>query len=143
MVTEPPEIPVITPEGDMTAIAVLLDDQLPPVVASVNVAVNPWHTSVGPAIAAGNGFMVTVVVLKHPAGVVYVITEVPPDIPVTTPVAAPTDAMVALVLLHVPPPIEPDKFVVLPTHADKVPVMLGNPFTTTVAIAEQPEEVIV
>ena len=143
MVTVPPEIPDTTPVGETTAIAVLLEDHVPPVVASVNVAVKPWQTSVAPAIAAGNGLTVTGAFEEHPAAVIYVIVAVPPDIPVTTPVVAPIDATIALLLLHVPPPIELDNAVVLPTHTCIVPEIEGKPFTTTVAIAEQPEDVIV
>ena len=61
----------------------LLEDQVPPVVAEDNCVVNPEHTFVAPVIAAivGNGFTVTVVaadVAGQPLAFVTV-TEYVPD----------------------------------------------------------------
>jgi hypothetical protein len=52
MVADPVATPVTTPEAFTVATAVLLEDQVPPVVASFKPAVDPMQTSVGPVIGA-------------------------------------------------------------------------------------------
>lgn len=47
--------PLVTP---MVATALVLLAHVPPGVASVSVAVVPWHKTDRPVIAAGNGFTV-------------------------------------------------------------------------------------
>jgi hypothetical protein len=63
-VTVPEEEPMVaTPVAEL--------DQVPPGVASLSVDINPEQTASVPPIAAGFGFTVTGVVLKHPvAGIV-------------------------------------------------------------------------
>ena len=62
----PTPIPVNTPMPETVAIAVeeLLHE--PPVVASLNVIVDPTQVVDGPPIAAGDGVTVTVAVWLHP-----------------------------------------------------------------------------
>ena len=77
IVVVPAVTPETTPEVDTVATAVLLEDQVPPVVAEANCVVNPEHTFVAPVIAAtvGNAFTVTVVavdVAEHPLAFVTV-----------------------------------------------------------------------
>ena len=50
----------------MAATVALLLLQVPPTVASVSVMVEPLHTTVGPAIATGDGFTATTVVALQP-----------------------------------------------------------------------------
>jgi hypothetical protein len=52
----------------MVASAVLLLLQIPPVVASASVVVDPAHTVVAPVTAAGCGFTVIGKVAKQPDG---------------------------------------------------------------------------
>lgn len=61
----PTLIPETMPvEDPTTAIAVELLLHVPPGVLLLSVVVLPLHTSVVPVIAAGNGFTVTVAVVK-------------------------------------------------------------------------------
>ena len=61
---------------------------------------------------------------------------------VTTPVL-PTLAMVALLLLHTPPPVASASVLVAPVHAYKVPVIAaGDALTVTVARAVQPDAIV-
>jgi hypothetical protein len=76
-------------------------DQVPPPVL-VKVVVAPTHTTGIPDIAVGKGLTVMANVAK-PVVAVYVITAVPVDMPVSTPVLDPIVAIPGAVLLHVPP----------------------------------------
>jgi hypothetical protein len=58
--------PVMIPVVPMLATVALLLPQLPPAVASVTVIVDPLHTTVGPAIATGDGFTATTIVALQP-----------------------------------------------------------------------------
>ena len=65
----PADTPISAPVPALTvAILVGADIHVPPLVASVNVALAPAHTDNVPAVAgtAGKGFTVTAVVLLHP-----------------------------------------------------------------------------
>ena len=63
MVLVPAETPLTTPPDVIVETDVALLLQLPPDVASVNVAVEFSHTTAAPAIAAGNGFTKATVVV--------------------------------------------------------------------------------
>jgi hypothetical protein len=82
----------------------------------------------------GSAFTETVSVVVHPLLFVYVITEVPLETPVTTPVED-TEATEVLadtqgfVVAAVP---EPVKVVVVPTQADAVPEIVGSAWIVTV-----------
>ena len=54
-VTRPDEEPIVAVDRSPLS-------QVPPVMASANIVVDPWHTFRDPAIGAGNGLTVTVVV---------------------------------------------------------------------------------
>ena len=84
----PETIPVVDPT---VAAAVLLLLQVPPVVASLKVTVDPAQT-LPETVIADIGLTVTVCIAVHPVVAVYVIFEVPLAIPVTTPEAEPTVA---------------------------------------------------
>ena len=68
MSTEPTPVPVTTPAVLTVAILPLAVVQVPPVVVSDNVVVDPTHKVMVPVIDAGTGFTVTTVVVVHPAG---------------------------------------------------------------------------
>jgi hypothetical protein len=73
----------------------------PPVTLTDTVAVAPLHITADD-VAVGVGFTVMFFVLRQPYNE-YVIVALPAATPVTTPVAEPTVAVDALLLLHVPP----------------------------------------
>jgi hypothetical protein len=60
MVADPAATPVTTPEALTVAIAVLLEDQVPPAEASLRVVVEPTQTLVVPVMAATVGRALTV-----------------------------------------------------------------------------------
>jgi hypothetical protein len=144
MSAEPAAIPPTTPEASTVATAGKLLLHVPPVVALLSVVVSPSHTCSTPVVVAGSGFTVTVVVIRQPVGIVYVISAVPSDKPVTTPVAAST-LTVASALLHVPPASASAIVVVEFTHTAIVPVIAdgsGFTFTVTALVAWQPALVV-
>ena len=61
---DPAATPLTTPEAETVPAAVLEDDQVPPLLASVKVIVDPAQTTVGPPMTAtvGNALTVTVAV---------------------------------------------------------------------------------
>lgn len=67
MVAVPAETPVTTPVDPTEAVPVALLLHVPPGVPSVKEMELPTHTALPPPIAAGSGFTVIVLVLKHPA----------------------------------------------------------------------------
>ena len=113
--------------------------QLPPLVASVSVVVEPTHTCVKPPIVAGKGLTVNTRVVKQPAGKVYVITAGPTVTPVTTPEAEPTDATPEALLVQRPPDTELVNVVVRPRHTlFEPPIADGEGLTVAVATTKQP-----
>jgi len=109
----------------------LFTDHTPPPVALDNVILDPTHTAFNPVIAATVGkaliIILVVVKLEQPSTFVteYVTTDVPSAEPVNTPVKDPIVAF-ALLIVHVPPPNELDKFKVEPTHTGLTPVIVPN-----------------
>src|SRR3569833_1461543 len=101
MIAEPPLTPVTTPPLTV-AIRLLELLQLPPVVVSLSVVVEPTHNTGVPVITAGDVFTVTVAVLVQPVPSEYVTVATPEFWPVTTP-AASTVNIDVLLLVHVPP----------------------------------------
>lgn len=69
---------------------------------------------------------------------------VPPVTPVTRPEELPTVALVALLLVHVPPVVPVLlRVVVVPWHNANVPLMAdGSAFTVAVAVRTQPAELV-
>jgi hypothetical protein len=100
---------------------------VPPARVLFHKVVRPVHTVADPVIAGGKGLTVTVVVEKQPEGMVKLIIALPPEIPVTTPVAGFTVATEVVLLLQVPGSGGGivDKAVVSPGHILNVPVMAG------------------
>jgi hypothetical protein len=86
------------------------------------VVLSPSQINKVPPIAAGMEFTVTVTERKHPVDKLYDILAVPAATPLTVPLV-PTEATVALLLLHVPPDV-PDESDTYPlSHIDSVPVI--------------------
>ena len=141
MAVLPPEYPVTIPVDEPTsAMDGLLLLHVPPDVASLSVVVRPWHISLMPVIAAGKGYTVSMVVIIHPVGKVYVTVEVPAERPVAMPVPEPIVATDVLLLAHVPPPGS-NKVVVAPIQIPVTPVITeGSGLTVIVLYAEHPVE---
>lgn len=133
-------LPVTTPlEEPMLATPELLLLHVPPPDVFVSVLVSPRHTDVFPPMVAGNGFTVTVAVILHPVGIVYVIVAVPPAIPVTIPEEIPTVAIERLLLLHVPLGLGSDSVIVEPWQNATLPAMAdGNGLTVMTRVMVQP-----
>jgi hypothetical protein len=101
---------------------------VPPLVVLVSVVFDPKHTAVVPPIADAVCCCVTVTVVVavdalHPpvAAIVYVISVVPVDTVVTTPLFASIVATDPLALLHVPPLVVLVSVVFDPKHTAVVP----------------------
>ena len=96
--------PVTKPEIEsILAMPLFAELHLPPADVLVTVIVDLKQTKVGPPMLAGNGLTVTVVVMKQPAGKVYVIVAVVGATKVTKPVVAFTVATAVLLDVQVPP----------------------------------------
>jgi hypothetical protein len=142
MVAEPLEtpdmIPVVMP-AVATAVLLLLHVPLP---ASLSVIVAPVQTVDGPEMPAGSGYTVIVVIILHPVPNVYVITEVPTTLPVTTPVPELMEAIVALLLLQLPPPVPSLNVVEVPRQIPNVPrIEVGSGFTVSTLVVRHPVDV--
>jgi hypothetical protein len=139
MIAVPPDMPPTTPVPPTLATAVFDEDHEPPVAVLERVVLAPWQT-VGvpvmmPAVSAGN-MVTSMVSLAVPQLLVtvYDITAVPAVTPVTMPLVL-TDALAALLLLHVPPVAVLPRAVVKPMQVVGIPVMvpaLGNGLTVIV-----------
>ena len=123
----------------IVASAVLEDDhpviQVVQGVVPVNRMEAPTHTVSGPDIAVPVGGLLSMVRLKlpvHPDELVKSIVVVPPDIPVTTPVAGLTVATDVILLVQVPVSAGvSDMVVLLPIQILTVPLTVGVAFTVT------------
>ncbi len=136
----PVAIPVVEP---MVATPRLLLLHVPPGVGSPKAVVSPTHTLSVPVIGNGNGLTVTVAVIIHPVGIVYVIIAVPADTPVTMPLEVPTVAIAVFPLLQVPLGVTSLRLVVKPTHMLSRPVIgAGSGLTTNVAVIIHPVPIV-
>jgi hypothetical protein len=110
---------------------------VPPGDGSLRDVVLPAHRLVVPVIGAGEGKIVTVVVVVQPEGSVYVMDAVPADTAETIPVEEPTVATSGdAPVLHVPPPASV-RLVVVPTQMDVTPMIgPGNEFTVIFCVME-------
>ncbi len=129
-------MPVVEP---IVATPVLPLLHVPPGVAQLSVDVCPTHILIVPVIGAGKQLTVTVLVVKHVLGSVYVTVDVPGgkhEIPVTIPVPNPIDATAGVVLAHVPPATGCVSVVVNPWHTLSVPA-IGTGAAVTVTTVEE------
>jgi hypothetical protein len=134
IVAVPADIPVATPVVTpivATKGAVLV--QVPELMRSFNVVVFPSQTVAAPVMGA-SGLTTILNVAIQPAGVVYEIRTVPPDIPDTVPLALSTVATAVLPLFHVPPGTPLPNTVVLPSQSDAAPPIGANGLTVTVVV---------
>jgi hypothetical protein len=130
---DPAEIPVISPVIEFTvAMDALALVQTPPAVALDKVVVEPTHVVLVPVIAVSTGSALTFTVVcedtvdAHPATeIVYVITVLPPDTPVTTPLAGLIKAIALFAVDQDPPVVVLAKEVVEPTHTSVTPKIVG------------------
>jgi hypothetical protein len=129
-------MPVTIPDEAPTVVIVkLLLLQLPPVVASFKVIVEPWQKAMLPVIAAGKGLTVMVRVIMQPVGAVYVMFVVPAATPLTIPLETPTVAAAVLLLPQVPPAMVLVSVEVAPIHTEAGPPIVGGiGFTVTTEI---------
>ena len=109
----------------------------------VSVVVDPIQTFNVPLIV-GSALTVTVAVISQPFELVYVITEVPAETPLTTPrlsivATAVFEDTQAFVVAGVADPVS---VVVKPSQTVKVPVIVGSAFTVTLAVISQPFELV-
>lgn len=126
----PVTMPVVEPT---IAIVVLLLLHVPP-PTSLNDVVEPEHTVSVPSIAVGKGSTVNTAVIRQPVDKVYVTVSNPGVTPFAMPVPPPIVAL-PLLSVHVPPVAASLKFVVDPTHTDKIPFIApGNALTVTIAV---------
>jgi hypothetical protein len=123
---------VATPAGLML--------HVPPVDASVSVVHTPTHMLVVPLIAAGRGVTVTTFVDEQPPEPIDTVIVTVPDVrPVTTPVVGSTVPIVALLLLHEPPPDDEVSDMVCPTQTLDGPLIVPGPeLTVTTFVTKQP-----
>ena len=133
MVAVPIATPVTTPDTDPTFTVASGLDQIPPVVPSDKVKLEPKHNESGPVITVGDAFTVITLVIVQP-GAAYAIVVVPASIPKTDPEDEPIDAIEGAELVHVPPAAPSDRLVVRPIHTVLSPVMAG--ITVTVVVAK-------
>ena len=98
-------MPVTIPEAEPTlATVLLLLLHIPPATLLARVMVWPIHTLDAPVMAAV-AFTLIAAEVTQPDAVVYEIVAAPAEMPVTTPEAEPTVAMLPSLLLHTPPPM--------------------------------------
>ena len=140
MNTLPCVIPETSPVTESTvATALLLLVHKPPVIASDNNVTSPLQTWGLPEIESGNGFTVSVNMLKQPSAKVYVITDVPTDTAVSMPVALLMVATVVSLEIQVMPVGEADNTVVPPAQVLVEPCIgLGWKFTVTAVVVLHP-----
>ena len=136
----PSDIPVNVPEVLMLPVAILLLLHDPPVVSLLKVVVAPSHTKAMPVMAAGSAFMVSMAVLKQPAGREKVMVLVPAERPVMIPVMEPTAATDVLLLLQEALPDNgSESMAVAPLHMPDAPrIALGCRFTVATVIVLHP-----
>lgn len=131
--------PAMVPAEPTVAMEVALLVHQPPDVALANVVIPPTHTSGFPVFAARAAFTVTVVTLRQPDPIVYVIEAVPAEMAVTNPVVLPIVATEVFPLVHTPPDVALASVEVPPGHKTKPPVIaIGSAPMFTVPMLAQP-----
>ena len=145
MIAVPCDSPVTIPLNTPTPATPLVPQlQVPPALASLNVAVPLTQILLLPVIATGVCNIVTVMYADAPHELLYEILAVPAATPVTTPELLPTEAIEGLLLDQVPsPPVTSPKVVLVPVHNVVRPAIEPalDELTTNVAKAGQPDKV--
>ncbi len=110
---------------------------VPPETELERTIVPPTHKLEGPDIVEISVFIVTMVVTKQPAEIVYVIVAVPVETPVNTPVLRPMVATAVLLLVHTPPGVVLESVLVAATQIFVSPVITdGTGLTVTIIVDE-------
>ena len=131
--------PVTKPVEETVARLGLLLTQLPPVEMVDNVSVPPIQIEPVPVIPAGCGLTVIMMPEAQPVDNVYDILALPADIPLTTPVDAPTVAKPGPMLSQVPPDGVAANVVVAPTQTLADPVIAdGVGLTVIIDVIKHP-----
>ena len=111
----------------------------PPGVPSVSGIVDAAQTCVGPAMAAGSGFTVTVLDRVQPVGdIEHVIVATPGTKPATMPLDVPTVAIPGALLFQVTPADDVSGIVEPTQTVDGPPITVGSGLTVTGVVVEQP-----
>jgi hypothetical protein len=135
----PPVTPVtiaVGPVPPVVAIPALELLHVPVTGFECKVVVAPGQILLLPVIAAGETRTVIDLVAGSPHIVVYDMVQVPLATPVTAPLAASTVALLALLLLQLPPGTASLSITVCPVHTDELPeIGTGTVVTDTVVIA--------
>lgn len=132
----PGDVAEIMPDDEpIVATEVLLLVHVPPLVALVSVVVDPVHNTEGPVMPAGLVMTLIVIWLVQPPGAMYLITEVPGEMPPTIPDGVMLATSV-LLLVHAPPVPGAMSGDVLPTHTDSGPVMAPAAALTVTSLVE-------
>ena len=133
----PPVTPVTTPVPDTTVALPFPAVHTPPPGVDPKALVRPTQAFSVPVMAVGCAFTVTVAVVIHPVGSVYVMVPVPvSDVDAVTVAVLPAPAIVMsglLAVLQVPPVVEELTEVLAPSQIFILPVILfGFGFTVTI-----------
>jgi hypothetical protein len=144
MVTPPADTPVTTPVVLPTLAmdgVVLIQVLVPAVLASV--IVPPTHTCVGPVMAGGIGFTVTVFVARQLCASVKMISAVPLLMPCARPVNRSMVATPVVLLLHKPGPLASVYRLKPPIQINGLPtIAAGAGFTVIKVLAAHPAAVV-
>ena len=143
MITVPRTLPVTMPlDEPMLAMVASLLLHVPPVEPSAKVVVEPIHVLSVPVMGS-IGLIVTLVVTKQPAAMVYVIVAVPPPTPVTRPEVISAVAFEVLLLLQVPPVIASVSVLAEPAQKTSEPLIaVGRELIVTIVFAAQPVGIV-
>ena len=144
MVTPPADTPVTTPVVLPTlAIAGVVLIQVLVPAPSVSVTVPPTHTWVGPVMAGGMAFTVTVFVARQLCESVKMILATPPLIPCARPLTKSIVATPVALLLHKPGPLASVYKLYPLIQINGLPTMgAGAGFTVTSVLVAQPAAVV-
>jgi hypothetical protein len=140
MTVVPADTPVTTPVP-LTAVATLVVPlvHVPPVVASVNVIVEPAQKAADAGMVDGVVLTVTIAVAVQPVPNEYVIMAVPETTPVTIPLLVPTVATDVVPLVQFPLVVPSVKVIVVPEQKAAAPdIAVGKPFTVMTFVALHP-----
>ena len=135
----PVTIPVVADPGVTVATAALVEVQVRLAEVDERVAVLPTQTVLTPVIGEGRALIVMASVRRQPLDSVYEIVAAPAVPPVTVPVAEPIGAIVAELLLQVPPLVESENVSMTPEQMVGSPTMAaGRGFTETSLVVKHP-----
>ncbi len=125
----PAETPVTNPVASIEATAGSELDHVPPGVVLVHVSVEPTHNDVNPVNVCGRVVVIVIVCVAEtvhdPTVTVYVIRDVPAEIPVIKPELASILAIEGFELVQVPPEVVLAHVVVDPSQIEAGPEIVS------------------